>query len=104
FKSIEQANPGVNSSRLRIGQQLRIPQRPADTRANAPASSRADATAALGAREYRVQPNDSLNRIAGRLYGDATRWEEIYDLNRQTIGSDPARLQVGTVLKLPEEP
>jgi nucleoid-associated protein YgaU len=31
-------------------------------------------------------------------------WEDIYDLNRATIGDNPARLKVGMILKLPAAP
>lgn len=104
FKLIEQANPGVDSSRLRIGQELRLPALPANTTAAQPAASRTAVNVTLDARQYRVQQNDSLHRIAQKLYNDSTRWEEIYRLNRQTIGADPAKLKLGMVLQLPETP
>jgi nucleoid-associated protein YgaU len=54
--------------------------------------------------EYRVEPNESLYKIAVKLYGDGIRHVEIYELNKQLIGPDPAKLKVGTVLKLPAPP
>ncbi len=104
YKLIEQANPGVNPNNLRIGQELRLPARSEGASPVRSQGGRNSSDSALGARQYRVQKNDSLHRIAQKLYGDGSRWQEIYQLNRQTIGSDPAKLKLGMVLQLPEEP
>ena len=53
---------------------------------------------------YRVQPSDSLHKIALKLYGKASKADSIYELNREKIGGDSARIKVGMVLKLPEAP
>jgi nucleoid-associated protein YgaU len=42
-----------------------------------------------------------LTRIAQTRYGDAEMWRAIYDANRNTIGVDPDRLEVGMRLRLP---
>lgn len=42
-----------------------------------------------GCGPYTVQPGDNLWDIARRELGEGTRWGEIYDLNRETIGEDP---------------
>ena len=55
-------------------------------------------------REYRVQPNDSLHKIALKLYGKPGKADSLYELNRERIGGDSSRIKVGTVLKLPEAP
>lgn len=49
-------------------------------------------------RTYRVQPGDSLERIARRELGDGQRWKEIQVLNGI---SRPETIAVGAVLKLP---
>jgi nucleoid-associated protein YgaU len=49
-----------------------------------------------------VQPGDSLEGIARRLYGDAAAWPRIYAANRAAIGPDPDRLAVGLELTLPD--
>lgn len=49
---------------------------------------------------YTVQSNDSLSSIASRLLGDANRWEQIYDANRDVLG-DPDDIRVGQRLKIP---
>jgi nucleoid-associated protein YgaU len=35
-----------------------------------------------------VQAGDNLNRIALKLYGNANKWQAIYDLNKEAIGND----------------
>ena len=50
---------------------------------------------------YVVQNRDVLSKIAMQLYGDLSRWEEIYEANRDLIGDDPDRLEVGMELRIP---
>jgi soluble lytic murein transglycosylase-like protein len=47
-----------------------------------------------------VQPGETLQRIAARTLGDAGRWRELYDANRDQLPS-PYVVFPGTVLKLP---
>lgn len=47
-----------------------------------------------------VQDGDTLGRIALRYYGDANRWQRIYDANRAAI-PNPNALTVGTRLNIP---
>ena len=47
---------------------------------------------------YTVQPGDTLGKLA-RTY--CTTWQEIYNINRQTIGDNPNLITVGTVLIIP---
>jgi nucleoid-associated protein YgaU/transposase len=49
---------------------------------------------------YIVQPGDALSTIAARLLGSASRWPQLYALNRDRI-EDPSRIRVGQVLQLP---
>jgi ABC-type amino acid transport substrate-binding protein len=53
--------------------------------------------------EYVVEPGDSLSEIAGRLFGDVgpNSWRRLYEANRDVIGEDPSRLEVGMVLTVP---
>jgi hypothetical protein len=48
-----------------------------------------------------VKSGDTLSTIAGRLLGNPKRWNEIYALNRDLIGSNPNQIRVGMTLKLP---
>ena len=50
---------------------------------------------------YVVQSGDTLSGIAEELLGDAERWPEIFDLNRDLI-EDPDKISPGQVLVLPE--
>ncbi|MEP0845780.1 MAG: LysM peptidoglycan-binding domain-containing protein [Phycisphaerae bacterium] len=51
-------------------------------------------------REYVVKVGDTLTGIAWRELGDVSRWEEIFDLNRELI-SAPDVIIEGMVLRLP---
>jgi len=51
--------------------------------------------------EYIVQPGDILSQIAKDHYGDSSKWELIYEANRDVI-EDPHRLEVGQSLVLPQ--
>jgi len=51
---------------------------------------------------YRVRENDTLTSIAQEYLGRASRWIQIYELNRQTL-TDPNKLKIGTLLKLPRD-
>ena len=54
--------------------------------------------------EYVVQAGDTLSRIAGKVYGDVSprSWRRIYEANREAIGDDPSRIQVGMTLAIPQ--
>lgn len=53
--------------------------------------------------EHTVVSGDSLSAIAKRYYGsgDQAHWMLIYNENRNVIGPDPARIQVGQKLLIP---
>jgi polar amino acid transport system substrate-binding protein len=53
---------------------------------------------------YVVRPGDTLSRIARKHYGAAwaTSWQRIYEANRDVIGPDPGRLEVGMKLEIPK--
>jgi nucleoid-associated protein YgaU len=104
YPHIMRANPEVDPNRLRPGTVLQLPD---------PAAVRPDMTTPAGgageapidsSREYRVQENDSLYRISMKLYGRGDQVDAIYELNRDAIGSNPDRLKLNMVLKLPEPP
>ncbi|HEV2292900.1 MAG TPA: LysM domain-containing protein [Tepidisphaeraceae bacterium] len=100
YAHIEQANPGIDPTRLKPGMTITLPAIEAK-----PAPVPAVAQQQFDPRtQYKVQPNDSLYTISLRLYGKADRVQKLYELNKSTIGDDMARVKVGTVLKLPEPP
>ncbi|MFI4860168.1 MAG: LysM peptidoglycan-binding domain-containing protein [Phycisphaerales bacterium JB063] len=97
WEAIAQANPSVDPTRLRVGQELRLPRPDAvdRPRTEPPAPTPGQRNA------YTVQPGDNLYRIAQRFYNDAEKWDVIYNHNRDTIGDDPAKLREGMTLVIP---
>ncbi|WP_380019829.1 LysM peptidoglycan-binding domain-containing protein [Dokdonella ginsengisoli] len=51
---------------------------------------------------YTVARGDSLSKIAKKVLGNANRWREIFDANRDQI-DNPDLIQPGQVLKLPAD-
>ncbi len=110
YQVIEKANPGVNPSKLKIGQEINVPAAPP---ASSSTASARDAltppapaiTGALDAsRQYRIQPGDTLHKISQKLYGKTKFWAALYDANKSAIGPDAGKLRVGTILALPHVP
>lgn len=112
YIAIQAANPDVDERRLRPGTVIKLPDAAAvraprqagGEAVTAGAAARAALPAIDPGKEYRVQPNDSLEKIALKLYGKSAKWQSIYELNRDRIGGDSSRIKVGMVLKLPEAP
>ena len=50
-----------------------------------------------------VKYKDSLSKIAREILGDEGRWDEIYNLNKCTIGPDPSLIKIGQKLILPND-
>ena len=50
---------------------------------------------------YHVRSGDTLSRIAKRFYNDPSRWEEIYQANRDSLQS-PSGIRVGQTLVIPK--
>jgi len=51
-------------------------------------------------RIYEVVSGDSLSKIAKREYGDANKWKQIFEANRDLI-KDPNKIFPGQKLKIP---
>jgi nucleoid-associated protein YgaU len=104
YTEILKANPGLVPERLKVGQVIKLP-----AASSLPAGAAPEPAAAADAtldptKQYRVQPGDSLHKIAERLYGDVSKWTAIYEANKRAIGDNPARLKGGQVLVLPTPP
>ena len=56
-----------------------------------------------GGRAYTVAEGDTLFNIARYELGKASRWVEIYELNRDVLGKDFNYLTPGTQLSLPQD-
>jgi nucleoid-associated protein YgaU len=72
----------------------REPPRPRTTAVSVPRHT--------GGRMYVAQEGDTLYDIARRELGKASRWVDIYELNREALGSDYNYLPPGVQLVLPE--
>ncbi|MEM1109322.1 MAG: LysM peptidoglycan-binding domain-containing protein [Planctomycetota bacterium] len=101
---IAQANPLVDPNRLRVGQELKLPNLDAP-RASARSdgsnnSETGDDLPRRGA-TYVVKSGDNLSNIAKQFYNSSAKWELIYQANRQKIGDNPGNLQLGMELLIP---
>ncbi|MYL85100.1 DUF459 domain-containing protein [Desulfovibrio aerotolerans] len=95
--ALTEANPGVDPTRLRIGQGLAVPVGAAATaaRPGVPGKPQAEAAGQSGA-GYVVADGDNFWTIAKRLGVD------MIELTRLNAGLDPLRLQPGQVLAVPD--
>ena len=93
---IAQSNPTVDPTRLRVGQELRLPaiQFLAKHEEPIPAGP-------SGVKTYTIRPGDSLSTVAEISYGDPTLWRIIYNFNREKIGDNPNAIQAGMTLRVP---
>lgn len=55
----------------------------------------------MAGRIYVVKAGDSLSKIAKEVYGDAKRWKEIYEANKDKI-KNPDVIHPGQELVIPE--
>ncbi|MFA7257267.1 MAG: tetratricopeptide repeat protein [Kiritimatiellales bacterium] len=53
------------------------------------------------ARTYTVRSGDTLTRIAGSIYGDASLWKKIYEANREQMKNE-SDIKVGQTLVIPD--
>ena len=63
----------------------------------------ADTSCNLTPETYAVQPGDTLIGLSARFYGSVTLYQCIHDANWETIGDDPAKLQPGMSLTIPDQ-
>jgi nucleoid-associated protein YgaU len=116
FKAVQRHNrkPGNQADGLEIGEKILVPpvetlqqkypdlcpkQRGAGTGRMMPASAHGNLR---GGRVYVVEEGDTLFDIARYELGKASRWAEIYDLNRGQLGTDYNYIAPGTKLMLPD--
>jgi LysM repeat protein len=101
------ASPGVQTDNSIMGNYYNEGIRDADVRERHGTQLATDITNATGRNftanwsdTYVVRQGDNLSWIARRIYGDETRADDIYNLNRRII-SDPNRIYPGQELELP---
>ena len=101
---ISQNKQLADPARLRVGEIVKIVPRSTDSEPSGARPANASQTVATPvAREYRIKSGDSFYRIARDVLGDASRWNELFELNKKTVGSDPAKLKIGQVIVLPRK-
>lgn len=103
---VELANPDV----IKVGMQIQIPgvsasreSAAATPRAHLPVGTASEQRRAQGepvARWYQIRKGDRYIDIARNELGDASRWEEIYELNVDKF-PDPGNIREGVRIKLP---
>ncbi len=116
IKAIQEANRGVDSSHLKIGQKITLPAagsdsstvshpvtttRPGSTVRSSTSSTSSGSSSLIGT-SYTVKRGDTLHKIAKAAYGTESKWRLIWRANRQQI-EDPDDLELGTVLKIPAQ-
>ncbi|AWM33703.1 LysM peptidoglycan-binding domain-containing protein [Hymenobacter nivis] len=74
-------------------------KKPAD--ASQPTAGAGASFGSTDANTYTVASGDSLSKIAKNHYGDGTKWHQIYEANKDLIGTNPDLIEVGQVLILP---
>ena len=103
-KALQAANPGVDSTKLKINQKIKLPSGTDST--TPPPTTRPHSglttTAPSAAGTYVVQPGDNLQKIAKAKYGDASKWKVIFKANSSSL-DDANSLKVGMTLKIPAQ-
>jgi len=74
----------------------------ADITVNAAAAGQGGPAGAASAPagSYTVQKGDTLSKISKQFYGDANKYQKIFDANRDQL-KDPDKIQPGQVLRIP---
>ena len=98
---IANANPGVDPSRLKVGQVIKVPADGAVARQATTVAERASAAPRTSGSTHTVAKGETLAAIAERYLGSKGAWKRLYEANKDAIGSDPAKLKVGTKLVIP---
>jgi nucleoid-associated protein YgaU len=82
---------------IRVKPQSQQPQAQASSQPQASPT----AAAASTMKTYTVQAGDTLSGIAKRVLGNANKYMEIFNANRDLL-TDPDKIQPGQVLKIPQ--
>lgn len=52
--------------------------------------------------EYKIEKNDTLQKISQKFYGTTKRWNELYQANKDVI-KDPNRIKPGKTIRIPQK-
>ncbi len=97
LKALEDANPGVQPTKLKVGQKLTIPAGGSAAPAATGGSASPDMTAS-GGEIYVVKSRDSMTKIA-KAHGVSLK-----ALKAANPNVDPSHIKVGQKLKIPAKP
>lgn len=98
---IAKANPGVDPTKLKVGQVINVPTDGAVARQATTVPERASNASRPAGMTHTVATGETLSAIAERYLGSKGAWKRLYEANKDAIGSDPAKLKVGTKLVIP---
>lgn len=104
WRSVQQANPFVDFSKIKVGREIRIPVDPENIQGLPTDPTPEPETDQPEYTEYIVESGDTLSGIARSLYGKSGLWTIIRDANRDQINRDGTNLRSGMVLKIPPAP
>jgi len=90
WRVLTEWNPGLDPKRLKRGQELRLP----------PPARAAPVREPATLRLHEVAPEDTLQSLAARYYGDRARWVDLLDANRDQLRG-PGDLKVGSKIRIP---
>jgi len=93
-QTIQEANPGLDPARLRVGDRIVLPEPKKEKPAPAEQKQRP--------KVYVVRKGDTLIGIARKMYHETAMYPKIYEANKDVLSSLNARLYVGMRLRLPE--
>ncbi|MEM7576874.1 MAG: LysM peptidoglycan-binding domain-containing protein [Planctomycetota bacterium] len=106
--ALAKANPTVDPLKLRVGEVLRLPPEVSEVAASLLAIPSGPEEALTNTElppppdpvTYVVRGGDSLSTIAARFYADSSRWQAIYNANRDQL-KDPHAVRIGMELRIP---
>lgn len=94
--------PPANSATNGAGSStMKVSDEPMTAKKSSTAKTGGSSKSSGGGQTYTVKKGDTLSEIAKREYGDANKWQKIYNANKSRIGPDPKKLQIGTKLIIP---
>jgi nucleoid-associated protein YgaU len=89
----------VNDDGLRVAGQQAGAQAPVGQKGGAPAAGAPKG--AYEPRYYTIASGDTLSEIAQKHLGDANRWNELFEANREVI-KDPDKIYPGQRIRIPQ--